>query len=301
MKCLICGSEELEQRETIVSDFIMARVSDSFEAGRGKNYPTKLCFCKRCTFAFYDYRISDEESGRLYDGYRGKKYQKTRERYECWYTAKVNEALNSDTAALESQKTVIERIVSQNVKHELRTALDYGGNESRTFTPMLGTQEKFVYDISHVETIAGVQGISDFDELKKHHFDFVMCNHLFEHLADPVGTMRLIREIGDQDTIFYIETPSENPFTKENKFSIRKNFALLFNPTYSNLKLTKYYFQQRKQPFMPMKEHINFYTPESMRKLAEMNGFRVLDVQENEEQAALGSQTVLSMLFRLEK
>lgn len=295
MKCFICGGSDIETVDTVVSDFVMDRISlHNFT----ENRKTKLCFCHNCTFAFYEYRMTDEEDKRLYADYRGEEYQKTREKYECWYTKKVNNALNSDKTALSEQKRVIEKIVKYNVEKELQIALDYGGNEGKTFTDLLGTREKYVFDISGVKTVEGVIGISEFDDLKKHSYDFIMCNMLFEHLVDPVGVMDVLREIGNEETIYYIEVPSENPFTSGNKFSIKNNLSLLFNPNYSNIRLIRYYLQQRMQPFMPMKEHINFYTKESIKKMVELSGFRVIDIQENLEKAALGNAKVLSILFK---
>ena len=98
MKCMICGNDNLEYRDTVISDFVMDRISEDFVPG--KNRKTRLCYCPECTFAFYEYRMTDEEQGRLYRNYRDEEYQKTREKYECWYTPKINEALNNDRLAL---------------------------------------------------------------------------------------------------------------------------------------------------------------------------------------------------------
>lgn len=43
-----------------------------------------------------------------------------------------------------------------------------------------------------------------------------------------------------------------------------------------------------------MKEHVNFFTPKSIRILAESNNFSVIDIQTNRE----GNSSVLSMLFQ---
>ena len=295
MECIICGSSDIKSVDTIVSDFVMARIGPHNSGGSRK---TKLCFCRECTFAFYEFRMSDEEDRKLYADYRGEEYQKTREKYECWYTKKVNDALNNNKTALGEQKRVIEKIVKENIGRELPVALDYGGNEGKTFTDILGTKEKYVFDISGVKTVKGVKGISRFEDLERYSYDFIMCNMLFEHLVDPIEVMETLYKIGNEETIFYIEVPSENPFVSENKFSIKKNLSLLFNPIYSNIRLFKHYLKQRKEPFMPMKEHINFFTKESMKRMIELNGFQVIDIQENIERAVLGNSIVLSALFK---
>ena len=139
----------------------MSRITDNFTLG--SNYQVKLCFCNECTFAFYDYRMTDEEVNRLYANYRDSNYQKTRESYECWYTEKVNNAMNNDVKALHEQQKIILRMISENIHREIRSALDYGGYEGKTFTDAVGTQEKYVFDISGVPAIEGVKGISIFN------------------------------------------------------------------------------------------------------------------------------------------
>lgn len=293
-KCIICGSDELKTRDTIVSDFVMARIDPQFEPDR-KNIKTKLCFCRACTFAFYDYRLSPREESLLYRNYRDSEYQRTREKYECWYTQKVNNAINSDEVG-QQQKIIREMLAAQGFS-EFRTALDYGGNRGATFYKELGTEGKYVFDISGVSPLSGIIGLNTMEEIHQHSFDFIMCNMVFEHLSNPYDVLGTLYEIGSQDTVYYMEVPSENPFTNGNKFSIGKNLSLLLNRNYSWFRLVKYYFQQKKQPFMPMKEHVNFFTPVSFRTMAEKGGFCVLDVRET----PVGNSTVLSMLFQKEQ
>ena len=188
-------------------------------------------------------------------------------------------------------------MLSKNTSVVPEVSLDWGGNEGRTFTRKMGSRARYVYDISNIPTIKGVKALSSFDEVKKHKYDFIMCNMMFEHLSDPVGMLKQFKEAGDKDTLYYIEVPSENPFMV-NKFSIKRNIKLLVNRKYSNIRLAKYYLKRRKDPFMPMAEHINFFTPKSIKIMVENAGFEVLDVQENVEKAVLGDSTVLSIMFK---
>lgn len=295
MKCMICGNTKLEYKDTIVSNFVMSRICNSFDGNN--NIKTRLCFCPSCTFAFYEYRMTDDEQSKLYKNYRDEEYQKTREKYECWYTSKINDALNNDKIALNEQRRVIERMIDDNSDVPLNISLDWGGNEGRTFTRKMGAKERYVYDISGVPTVKGVKGLTGMSDVKKHQYDFVMCNMLFEHLSYPVELLGELKDIGDNKTLYYIEVPSENPFMI-NKFSIFHNIKLLFNLKYSNYRLAKYYLIRRKQPFMPMAEHINFFTIKSMKVMLESNGFEVLDIQENIEKGVLGKGVVLSVMFQ---
>ena len=256
-----------------------------------------MCHCKNCSFSFYDRRLTEEEAKRLYEGYREESYQKLREKYDCWYTKKVNDALNHDTAALKAQKKVINKLITENIDKELKYALDFGGNKGESFTRNIGTKKKYVYDISGVKTVPGVESIHDYKKLLQYKFDFIMCNMTMEHVSDPAALARQLYEVASRETYLYLEVPSENPFCK-NKFSLFKNLELFTYPYYSRIKLIKHYFYMKKQPYMPMTEHINFFTPKALETLMSLNGFVVIDVQENYERGALGRTKVLSVLCR---
>lgn len=295
MKCIICGSDKIRTIQTRISDFLVAKIFGEDEVKN--SYVINLCHCEECTFSFYDRRLTDEESNRLYDGYRGREYQKIREKYDCWYTEKINDAINNDSMALREQQRVIEKIVKKNVPINIRIALDYGGNQGDTFTDILGTKEKYVYDISDIPVRGGVKKIGSYQELFGYHFDFIMCNMTLEHVSYPKDFVKLLYDIGASDTYYYIEVPSENPFEK-NKFSVMKNIGLFFNTKYNAGRLIKHWFYLKKQPYMPMSEHVNFFTPTAMRTLMTENGFDVIDVQENDERAILGKSKVLSVICK---
>ena len=294
MKCLVCGSEKIIKKPTRISDFLVEKIWGEREVPKEHN--VNLCHCEECSFSFYDRRLTDEEANLLYEGYRGNKYQKIREKYDCWYTEKVNTALNNDSLALKEQKRVISMIINQNIKKEIKVALDYGGNEGESFTSQIGTQRKYVYDISDVKTKQGVEKVKSYEELLKYKFDFIMCNMTLEHVSYPDQFMKLLYDVGSEDTYYYVEVPSENPF-ENNKFSIRDNIGLLLNPYYSKSRLVKTYFKKKNQAYMPMSEHVNFWTPKSIKILMERCGFQVIDVQENYEKGVFGKSKVLSTLF----
>ncbi len=206
--------------------------------------------------------------------------------------------MNNDSMALKEQQRVIVKLIKENIPGKIRTALDYGGNQGETFTELIGTEKKYVYDISDVEIYReGIEKIKEYSKLLEYKFDFIMCNMTLEHVSYPRDFMKLLYDIGSADTYYYIEVPSENPFAKD-KFSIIKNIELLFNSNYSNIKLIKHYLHLKGQPYMPMSEHVNFYTPKALKTLVERNGFRVIDIQENYEKGVLGKTKVLSVICK---
>ncbi|MDE7311235.1 MAG: class I SAM-dependent methyltransferase, partial [Eubacterium sp.] len=279
---------------------VFGRSGGGYQKGAGAKEKVRLCHCKDCTFSFYDRRLSDKEASLLYEGYRDEEYQKLREACDCWYTAKVNDAMNHDRIALSEQRRVIGKMVTEHIRKELAYALDFGGNRGESFTKRIGTKKKYVYDISGVETVPGVERISDAKELARHSFDFIMCNMTLEHVSDPKALVKQLYGIGSADTYYYMEVPSENPFETD-KFSVRKNLELLLNPNYSKRRLVQHYFRLKRLPYMPMSEHINFYTPKALKTLLSLCGFEVLAVQEHEERTVLGKAKVLSAVCRKKK
>lgn len=290
-KCPICGNTELIGIKTKISDFIKERIKYEGEDD------IELLHCTGCSFAFYNYRFSQEQQEKLYSGYRDDVYQQQREKHEYWYTAKVNDLLNHDMKSLTEQQRIIDKVLIDNNLDAFDNALDYGGNEGETFLKKWGEKNKYLFDISGCQTLPGIIGINRIDDLYNLQLDFVMCNMVFEHLANVTEVMNVFTKIGDNSTVFYIEVPSEFPFDND-KFSIKNNMGLLMNPNFSNWKLLRYYLKQRMGSFMPMKEHINFFSPTSLKAMVENSGFATIDIQENEESGALGRGKVLSVLFK---
>lgn len=298
MECLLCKSSNIDVRPTVMSGFLAERVygSDKDKMELSVN----LCHCRDCEFSFFDKRLTDEEMGRLYRNYRQREYQQARQKYEVWYTEKVNNAINRSKLALNEQKRVINKLIDKNIKEELKIALDYGGNEGESFTDKTGTKEKYVYDISGVETVSGVNRIATYEQISEHKFDFIMCNMTLEHVTDPIGFIKLLYDIGCDDTYFYIEVPSHNPFAKTSS-SIFPMIKMLFNPVLSNHLLIKHYLNTRNQTCIPMHEHVNFFTPKAITGFLEREGFEVIDVEENTEKGVVGESLVLSALCKKAK
>lgn len=87
-------------------------------------------------------------------------------------------------------------------------------------------------------------------------FDIVHLSFVLEHLRNPQGTLIKIYKILNKNGIVCIESPSE------------------FNP------LQKIIKEKLNKPpwWIVLPDHINYFTPESLRKLVEHCGFKVLEM-----------------------
>jgi hypothetical protein len=261
-----CGSKRLRKYDAVIAPFIAKRVWDS---------PTpsaNLMFCKDCGMTFFNPRLSDEEMSRLYRDYRGEEYQRVRQQVEPGYTVDDNDMLKSSTTYLDLRKrTIVEFIAKRVDLAKIKTVLDFGGDRGQYFSDDFRESERFVYDISGVELVEGVQR---YDGKQNRTFDMLLCCHVLEHLSYPRLILDRIKMCGDRSTLFYFEVPWEYPLVSPHE-GLRGKIELFIisHPVFYNNynKIKKYKFK--------MHEHINYFNEKSLSNLLTMNGFEILALE----------------------
>lgn len=109
-KCPICGSENTEVFPSYVHGFLAERIWNRVDI-----MTTNMIHCKKCGFAYYEKRLSEEENARLYRNYRDEEYQRVREKYDKWYSKEINYAMGHDDRAIQSFKTFLEKVLSDHI------------------------------------------------------------------------------------------------------------------------------------------------------------------------------------------
>jgi hypothetical protein len=293
MHCLACKSDRLISCDTKISDFLAERI---FNVKDDMILPVKLYHCMECGFAFYDKRLSEAEEGKLYSGYRSDEYQKMRQRHDIWYTPAINQALCKDEKGLNVHRALIERICKENIPCKIHRALDYGGDMGQKYPSGLSIDEKYVYDVSGAETVEGVVSLSTFNLAKAMEYDLIMCNQVLEHIGELDYFIGLIKSLGNENTWFYFDVPFDSPYIK----SSLGNFQYLVNPYFRLSTMIRHFSRIKKQGyFAPMTEHINFFTPNSMKRFCERNKFYVVDCQVSSTFYVLGKSKVISLVCKL--
>lgn len=130
----------------------------------------------------------------------------------------------------------------------LRTLCDLGDNRGIGFDPSYEPQDT---DADTEERITFIR-----DYYSEHHADrradFIYCRQALEHVADPIGFVRMIRRsVGDRtEAIIFFEVPNA-------LFTLREMgiWDLIY-------------------------EHCTYFVPGSLRRLFALSGFDVLDVAE---------------------
>ena len=102
----------------------------------------------------------------------------------------------------------------------------------------------------------------DFDKLDwgDRKFDLIYAHHVVEHLKDPVARLKSFRAIMKKDSFLYIGVPNISAWGSKLKYFLER---LGLKKT----RVGKYYDSEH---------HIFYYNPDSLGKLLQMNGFKLV-------------------------
>lgn len=266
--CIICGSTNLINYDTMCSQFLAERIWNS------KSFNVKLSHCNNCDFTFYNPRPDDKELDRLYNGYRSNEYQKQREKYESYYTKDFNESIVNDIE-IDGRKLNMSSIINKyiNIK-EIHNLLDYGGDKGQFITDDFKFIDRYIFDISNVDILPGIKKINYISESDNKKFDFIMCCHVLEHVSNPSEIINNILKFSHNGTKFYFELPYDS-----HKVLTPIYINIFFKFFKMNSFIYKLYFKLIKrmecEPLFQMHEHINYFSIKSLQRLLELNGLKV--------------------------
>ena len=231
-KCIICGYKHLEKKCAEFVPFLKDRMFHFND-----NIHTELISCPNCNVTYSSYRPTDEEMSNLYTGYRDSEYQKCRQKYEPEYTAEFNYNLGFNENSKFIRHYIMEDCIKPYIKPDkIQYVLDYSGDSGQYIPPILASANRFVYDISNVQTEENIKSIKDFIELKDYNWDLIMCCHVLEHVSSPMNILNQIKSLSKTNGYIYIEVPYEDYY--------KNNYASV-----------------------PVHEHINFFSKETFNKI----------------------------------
>lgn len=263
---------------------------------------TRLVECRGCAFRFFEDRLTDEEVARLYASYRGERYFEVRHRHEPWYTRRANDSTGDGPA----RRSTIERFVRGSVER-VGDLLDFGGDRGQ-FIPEGIADRRFVYEISGVEPVAGVELIATNAALEDRRFDLVLLCHVLEHASEPRALLERIRRLLRSDeSLLYVEVPFERPalrwlgrgawFERWLDGVRRVRFLLTAVDFYS----TAFRHKLEVVPplgFVKLHEHINFFGEDSLRAVLRQAGLEPVRVGVERVTTARGTFSVLCALAK---
>ena len=287
--CLACGNDDLEIKDAVISKFLLERIWNNSISDK-----TNICHCKKCGFAFYSLRPNEDEMNKHYKNYRDDFYQKQRQKYDSWYTKDINN-LFDDPIAYKNRQRFTNKFLSKHIDATLiKSVLDYGGNTGIHIPQIFKNAKKYVFDISCVKTIDGVQGFNNLDDVKKQKYDFVISTEVLEHLSDPNQILKQLKELIAENGYLFIEVPFDSPFYKHKTSKLQ----FLFNKYFSFKVILDRFLQERKYPFI-MHEHINYFTENSLKEMLEKIGLTVLDISTHITKCAQYNREGISILAKI--
>lgn len=243
-KCVICDNEHTKNYSAEFVPFVKERMFDN------RDDKTDVVYCPECHFYYSSNRPNEEQMTKFYEGYRDENYQKQREKYEPYYTEEFNHNLGFSKESEFVRKKIITDLTLRYLSTEnISNILDYGGDAGQYIPDIYNKSNKFVYDISGVNTISGVFSIRNYEDLKSIKWDLIMCCHVLEHVSYPMQILNNIISIMPLNGYLYIEVPYEDYIE-----------ASIANKT-----------------DVPIHEHINFFRTETFEKIFSNYNFIILE------------------------
>jgi hypothetical protein len=277
--CPGCGEAAGPLAHAIVAPFITDLLS--IDAGQ----PSRLMGCSECGLKFFDLRYDDAQMAAIYSDYRESKYVESRRRWEPWYSSRVNEAYDPDSPAVQDRREFIEGILRDGLGDRSFTcAVDYGGDEGQFF-PIMAIGDRMVCDVSNRPLAPGVVRIPEISSLGERRADLVILAHVVEHLSCPLELVVNIKKWMADGGILYVEIPLDefkvNSFHASNGYRQYLGWVARSRTAFIVLDFGSGLSRQLRSTIPAMgivkqSEHINYFSPSSLRTLLEAAGFSIV-------------------------
>lgn len=245
--CVICNSSNVTKKLGLFTPFMSHRMFEypliQVSDGSGVRFLdvfTNAIWCDDCGAVFSQMRPDADELARVYEGYRGPDYNAIRTIFEPNYPM-MNAAIDSDAEWKNRQNLSCDFLEDKVNPATIHRILDYGGDKGQYIPRIFSGSEKFVYDISGVGVEDGVQIVNDLAAVGQ--VDFVMASNILEHVSYPQEILADILKVCRPGAFIFIDVPQENPAVT---------------------------------PVLDFHEHINFFTPATVRRLIECMGLSLL-------------------------
>lgn len=265
--CLCCGSSPLRSETTVVSPFFAKK------AWGGKPELTKVMFCSGCGFRFFDRGLTSEEASNYYSDYRGEDYFRQRNQFEPFYTEKAHRGIQEWLRSKGRRIALAQALASAGGPASFSAALDYGGGTGQMLVDIPATR-KAVFDLAHNATEPGIARIQSRESIGCG-WDLVLSCQVLEHVSDPRAAVEEIMQILAKGGWFYVEVPDEI-WSCGARSGPRRDAWLTWMSTrpwpllIADCVSTACRVKLGTLPsmgFVPMREHLNYFTVESLSKL----------------------------------
>lgn len=269
--CLCCESGDLATEYSVVSPYL------AHKAFRAEPQPCQLHRCRVCDFRFYDRGLTDAEQTAYYVGYRNEDYYAERHRFEPFYTRAEHDKIADRLGGGHRRVDFAGTLAAAGIDPHVRCVVDYGGGDGSLIAE-LPAARKLSFDPSGTPGLAGVEVVEDRAALPAD-ADLVTCAQVLEHVSDPRALLADMVSLLRPGGLVYLEVPDQlwrRPWGAKlgrgaAEWLCRHPRALLAADIFG----TAFRVKLGVLPpfsFVPMREHINFFSAASLRALAEVEG-----------------------------
>ena len=249
---------------------------------------SEYCRCNGCGLYFYSKRFTESQLEMMYSHYRDERYQKHRQRFEPWYTKKVNFGIGNSQETIALRKANLLKLVNRAVINGTisppMSIVDWGGDQGQFIPDFQHAPKKMVYEISNVKPISGVGQVASIQEIKTVEPDFIMICHVLEHDHCARETINTITELIPENGILYIEVPDDRiSITPKHHtrvwwqlFLLNHRLLFIVLDAYSLFTLR---ILKKRLPLQILKqsEHVNFFNRDSIVVVLKSFGFELID------------------------
>lgn len=270
LSCLCCQGRNLTAEPTLTSLFL------SRAAWGGPSEMTDLLYCHDCGFRTYRRHLSSAEAKRYYSDYRGDRYVAERCRDEVFYSQSAYDRDEAWMASPHRQKEMLALVSERQPDIQDFRVVDFGGGDGRLIAT-LNCKRRAVFDLTASAVLPGVEKLTSESDLLREAWDLVVCAQTLEHISIPDLVLEQLRDIAAEDGFIYIELPTQQ-WTSHAAPGRLRNFILglalknrVFHK-YLDLYSTAFRVKLGILPplgLVPMREHVNFFTLDSIVKLGQ--------------------------------
>lgn len=243
----------------------------AFQRIYGTSILLEIQYCETCSFIQTKIPFREEALAKLYMDYRSPSYNQERIKYESSYASIAPYIGNCEQEVLTRVHSLGEWLMPKLETGSSFSMLDYGGADGK-FLPDLAGQ-KYVFEISDIPPVKGVVRVKDEASLKS--YSYVQLAHVLEHVSYPLELAKKASSYLERMGYFYVEVPQD--LSDETVIGLSRG---------------------NHNTWIPIHEHINFYTVNSVTKLMESCGLSLLDIRAEVVDIGWSKPTIIRALGR---
>jgi len=230
--------------------------------------------CKDCKFVGPDTNYTNEMLHGLYADYRSDAYNRERISFEPLYND-IKDMVGKSEAEINNRLENVSKLLKRYVDvSSINTVLDWGGGEGKFIPKELVHKKVYVVDVSNEPLVDQSYIRIDQDTIIEN-ADYLQICHVLEHVGSPRDFLIHALQHLNKNGYLYIEVPQDRPNEDIHDLVMAKTNALHW-----------------------IHEHINVFTIDSIRCLADSVGLKTITVESHPIDVGWMEINVISGLFR---